>query len=134
MKSAERGVDALGEIFAPGDEARAGLALLAQASPLWGDRVEWIELLAALQKFESRWGAPLRLGGWSLLALYGVHPIAPRARIEKMGAGWVACLRNHQVVAVDEKAITLVTRTSARLRIFHVEPDNGAVLAWQLTD
>jgi hypothetical protein len=51
------------------------------------------------------------------------------------------------VIAVDDKAITMVTRTSARLRIYRVssfstaregekidtsDSDQGAVLAWEL--
>jgi hypothetical protein len=36
------------------------------------------------------------------------------------------------VIAVDDKAITMGTRTSARLRIYRGEPNEGAVLAWKL--
>jgi hypothetical protein len=37
-----------------------------------------------------------------------------------------------QVIAIDADAITMVTRTSARLRVYRGEIDRGAVLAWDL--
>jgi hypothetical protein len=36
------------------------------------------------------------------------------------------------VIAVGDKAITMVTRTSARLRIYRLEPNEGALLAREL--
>jgi hypothetical protein len=114
------------------DPVAAGLGLLAQSPPLWGDRLEWAELVASLRTFEDRWGSAARSATWSLLALYGLCPHAPRARLSRMGGAWVACLRGHRVVDVDATAISLVTRTAARLRIFRGEPDQGAVLAWAL--
>jgi hypothetical protein len=49
-----------------------------------------------------------------------------------MGAAFLVALRGHQVVEVGAEAITVVTRTAARLRIFRGEPDQGAVLAWEI--
>jgi hypothetical protein len=50
-----------------------------------------------------------------------------------MGGAIVACLRGHCVVEVDRTAIHVVTRTSARQRIFRREPDEGMTLAWELS-
>jgi hypothetical protein len=63
--------------------------------------------------------------------LYGLDPVAPRARVGRMGAAFLVALRGHQVIDVSAEAITVVTRTSARLRIFRGKPDPGAVLAWE---
>jgi hypothetical protein len=61
--------------------------------------------------------------------LYGVSPSAPRARLSAMGAGFLVSLRGHRVVAVDHHAIEMVTLTSARPKVYHVEADSDAVLA-----
>jgi hypothetical protein len=61
--------------------AVAGLAQLERCPPLWGDRLEWTELVAGLRAFEERWGDLARSAGWSLLQLYGLDPVAPRARL-----------------------------------------------------
>jgi hypothetical protein len=114
------------------DEVLAGLAKLATAPPLWGDRLEWTELVASLQAFSARWHCPATAAGWSLLQLYGLDPVAPRSRLSRMGGAFLASLRAHRVVSVDANAITMVTRTSARLRIYRGEIDDGAVLAWSL--
>jgi hypothetical protein len=63
--------------------------------------------------------------------LYGLDPVAPRARVGRMGAAFLACMPGRQVIAVDDKAITMMTRTSSRLRVYRSEPDEGAVLAWE---
>jgi hypothetical protein len=49
-----------------------------------------------------------------------------------MGGAFLACLRAHRVIGVDANAITMVTRTSARLRVYRGAIDDGAVLAWSL--
>jgi hypothetical protein len=101
--------------------AVAGLAQLERCPPLWGDRLEWVELVAALQAFEQRWGDLARSAGWSLLRLYGLHPDAPHARRSCMGGAFLASLRAHQVIGVDPQRIRVVTRTSARLSIYRPE-------------
>jgi hypothetical protein len=88
--------------------------------------------VAGLRAFEERWGAIARSAGWSLMQLYGLDPKAPRARVGRMGAAFLASMPGRRVIAVDDKAITMVTRTSARLRIYRAEQDAGAVLAWEL--
>jgi hypothetical protein len=124
--------DLFEQIFAPADEVAAGLALLAQSPPLWGDRLEWTELIVGLRAFEERWGAIARSASWTLPLLYGLDPHTPRARVGRMGAAWLASLRAHRVIAVDDKAVTMVTRTSSRLRIFRGDGDQGAVVAWEI--
>jgi hypothetical protein len=111
--------------------AVAGLAQLEQSAPLWGDRLEWTELVGRLRVFEERWSAAADAAGWTLVELWGLDPVAPRARLSRMGGAWLASLRNHQVIQVDPDAIRLVTRTSARLSVYR--PGSGAVLGWEIS-
>jgi hypothetical protein len=128
--TSDTATDLFEQIFAPADEVAAGLGLLAQSAPLWGTRLESTELVAALRGFEERWGAVARAAGWSPVELWGLDPIAPRARLSRTGGAFLACLHNHRAVQVDPDAIRLVTRTSARLSVYRPEP--GGVLAWEL--
>jgi hypothetical protein len=124
-------IDPFTGLFAESDAVAAGLAHLEQGPPLWGDRPEWSELIARLRAFETPFGARARLACWSMLELYGLHLLAPRARLSAMGAAFIVCLRGHQVVEIDAKAITMVSRTAARLRLYRGEVDPDAVLAWE---
>jgi hypothetical protein len=110
----------------------AGLAQLADRPPLWGSKADWAELVAGLRAFEDRWGKAARTARWSLVQLYGLCPVAPRARLSRMGGAFLACLPGRLVADVDAEAISVVGRTAARLRIFKAEPA-GAVVAWRLT-
>jgi len=114
------------------DSVLAGLAKLADAPPLWGERSEWTELVDRLRAFALRWHSPATAAGWSAVELFGLDANAPRARVGRLGGGWLACSRSHQVVGVDATGIRLVTRTSARLSIYR--PEDGGVLAWELTE
>jgi hypothetical protein len=49
-----------------------------------------------------------------------------------MGAAFLVALRGRQVVDVDQRAITMVARTSARLRVYRTEPHPDVVLAWEM--
>jgi hypothetical protein len=61
-----------------------------------------------------------------------LDPAAPRARVGRIGAAFLVGLRGHQVISVDHRAIEMVARTLARLRVYRDDPDSGAVLAWTL--
>ena len=45
---------------------------------------------------------------------------------------WLACLRDHRVIAVDAVAICVVARTATRFSIYR--PEGGAMLAWKLDE
>jgi hypothetical protein len=112
------------------DPVAAGLGLLAHHPPLWGDASSWAELLSALRSFHDRWTTPARAAGWSDVQLFGLDPVAPRARLSRMGGAFLACLPGRQVLGVDTQRIALVTRTSAPLSVYC--PEAGGVLAWEL--
>jgi hypothetical protein len=111
--------------------AVAGLAQLEHSPRLWGDHLEWLELVAALRAFEERRGGLARSAGWSLVQLYGLDPDAPRARLSRMGGAFLSLLRAHQVIEVDAERVRVVTRTAARLSVYR--PEDGGVLAWELS-
>jgi hypothetical protein len=114
------------------DAVLIGLATLATSAPLWGDEHDWRALVDRLQAFAARWYCPATAAGWLDVQLFGLDPIAPRARVGRMGAAFLVGLRGHQVISVDHRAIEMVARTSARLRVYRDEPDSGAALAWTL--
>ena len=112
------------------DAVLAGLAKLAGCPPLWAGEVEWLELVDRLRAWAYRWHAPATAAGWLQVQLYGLDPVAPRARVARMGAAFLACAPGRQVLSVDGEAIRIVTRTAARLSVYR--PAEGAVLAWEL--
>jgi hypothetical protein len=112
------------------DAVLIGLATLATSAPLWGDETDWLELVDRLQAFAARWHCPATVAGWSDVQLFGLDPVAPRARLSRMGGAFVACLRAHRVVAVDAEAVRVVSRTASRLSVYR--PEGGGVLAWEL--
>jgi hypothetical protein len=112
------------------DPVSAGLAHLERCAPLWGTRLEWTELLVALGAFHARWTGSCRAAGWSDVQLFGLDPLAPRNRVSRMGAAWLACMRAHCVIALDPVAIRVVVRTAARLSIYR--PQAGGALPWEL--
>jgi hypothetical protein len=107
-----------------------GSARLRAAAPIWGAQPEWIELVDRLRIFSIRWHSPAAAAGWTNEQVYGLDPIAPRARVGRMGAAWLACPPGREALHVDAKAITMVTRTSARPSVYR--PAEGAALAWEL--
>jgi hypothetical protein len=49
---------------------------------------------------------------------------------------WLQCAEEHRLIcsgaAAPKSTLPPMTRTGSRLRIFRVEPDEGAVLAWEI--
>jgi hypothetical protein len=132
-KAADRVADLIAptrDVFGLLPVAVAGLAQLERCPPLWGDRLGWVELVAALRSFEERYGAAANSAGWSMVDLYGLDPDAPRARLSRLGGAFLVGLRAHQVIEVDTQRIRVVTRTSARMSVYR--PEAGGVLAWSL--
>jgi hypothetical protein len=113
-------------------EIHVGLRLLRAAAPIFpgmGPEV-WRLVLAYITDFARDWDGLARAAGWSSLQLYGLHPIAPAARLSVMGAAWVAARSAHKVIAIEAAAIVVATQTGGRLRIYRTAPDPEAVLPW----
>jgi hypothetical protein len=118
-------------IFAPADEVRAGLELLA-AHPLWPVEVgRWAAAVATVKAFEARFGGQSRTRSWDNLSLYGLSPTAPFANLAAMGAAWVLARSGHRAVAVTDDSLLVMTPTGSTLRIFRGD-GQGAVLAWEM--
>jgi hypothetical protein len=61
----------------------------------------------------------------------------PSVDLKRFAGGWgqqafLVSLPSQQVVGVDRRAITMVARTSARLKVYRGEIDPGVVIAWAL--
>jgi hypothetical protein len=112
------------------DAILAGLATLAMGAPLWGNETDWRELVDRLQAFATRWHYSASAAGWSPTQLFGVCPTAPRARLSRAGAAFLACAPGRQVVEVDSVAIRVVCRTASRLSVY--KPETGGALPWEI--
>jgi hypothetical protein len=113
-------------------EVLAGLDILAaRRPPLWPvapDR--WLNIVDAVRSFAERWHAAARACGWSDLELYGLHRRAPYANLAAMGAAWLIAKSGHAVVEMNRDAITVVTVSSSRLRLYRRPIDADARLPW----
>src|SRR4051812_33131187 len=90
-----------GDLFAPGllggcpgemlpDDVTRGLELLAASRPLWPVHTgTWAEIVDTVKAFAERWDGQARTCAWSTLSLYALHPDAPMARLDAMGAAWL---------------------------------------------
>jgi hypothetical protein len=114
----------------PPTDVAAGLERLAKSRPLWPMRAgTWSGIVATVMAFAERWDGQARACGWSTLSLYGLHPAAPMARLDAIGAAWLLASSRHRAIAVDASAILVATST-ARLRIYKAPIDPVAVLPW----
>jgi hypothetical protein len=121
----EHDQDVLREVVLP------GLALLASSMPLWPvPMAQWLSIADRVAAFARGWHGRAWICGWSLLALYGLCPRAPYARLDRMGAGWLAA--RHRTIAVDKFAFDLRSFTGAPLRIYRPMLEAEAVLPWEV--
>jgi hypothetical protein len=88
----------LSELYEPAvhNGALPGTHRSGESEPLWGTAPDWSELITGLRAFDERWGRAAEAASWSLVELFGVDPVAPRARIGRMGGAWLACLPGRQ--------------------------------------
>jgi hypothetical protein len=86
------------------------LARLALAAPPGVSARAWGQRIAHASAFEMTWGAQARALGWTDAALYSLHPDAPLARLDAMGAAFRGVAG--QVVAVTAIAVVLTVPPS----------------------
>jgi hypothetical protein len=112
-------------------DVSAGIDQLRRSPPLAPLAAgEWWRLLNLVEDFAACWDAVARDGGWADLDLFSLHPRAPWARLNCMGAAWFIARGGYQVLRVDAAAFTLATRTGARLQFHRVPLPPEAVLPW----
>jgi hypothetical protein len=86
--------------------------------PLWPTPPGvWHAIVADVRRLADRWHRVAVGQGWSIDQLYGLDPVAPRARLDRMGAFWLVASRRDLVLSVDRVAMTLKTRSCAILRL-----------------
>jgi hypothetical protein len=109
-----------------------GLNALMQRAPLWPIRADrWASIVNECQRFADRHHATAVAAGWHPVALFGMSPRAPHARLEMLGAGWLIAVAGHHVLDVTRTEISLRTISGARLQIPRREPHPDAVLPWE---
>jgi hypothetical protein len=104
-----------------------GLALLLRSPPLWP--VPFAQWRIAVERVEASAYAhdcEARAAGWSDLQLYGLHPHAPWARLDAMGAGFPIARRGDRVITVAPEAIVVAAPLP------RAEPHPESVVAWSL--
>jgi hypothetical protein len=52
--------------------------------------------------------------------------------VSRMGAAWIVARSGHRVAGIDRDGILLISPNGARIRIYHVEPDEHAAVAWSI--
>jgi hypothetical protein len=74
----------------------------------------WERFIDDAGRFLDRWGAEAERQGWTADDLFGLDPIAPMARYDRMGLIWM--LHGESVVALDVKQAKLVGGLAFRRR------------------
>ena len=67
----------------------------------WFGAERWNDLLSDAESFLSRWGGVAYSLDWTLLDLFGVHPIAPAVRFDVMGL--IPMLNRAEVLALTHQ-------------------------------
>jgi hypothetical protein len=109
-----------------------GLARLQVSPPLWDVSHErWAEIIATANKGALRWHNQAQLLGWRDIDLYGLHPVAPRARHDARGLFF--CLGPaDRITAITAASATIGRMSGSALRFYRRADDTGAVLAWSV--
>ena len=82
----------------------------------WASREQWRGLLSDAENFLTRWGSAAHLLWWTSRDLFGIHPIAPAARLNEMGL--IPALRGAVVVALTSQT-AMFRRVSSGLQTYH---------------
>lgn len=91
--------------------------------PLWpAPPGMWHAIVRDVRRLADRWHHAAIGQGWTVDELYGLDAVAPRARLDRMGAFWLVASRQDQVTGLDRRAIALKTRSGASLRIYRGAP------------
>ena len=99
--------------------------LLRDAPPAWTSSSWWSEVGMDAAAFLHKWGAASHTLGWTAHNLFGVHPVAPRARFDVMGL--IPMLRGRAVTTLIQDGAVIRSRLGADL-VYRRKPDSQAVL------
>ena len=109
----------------------AGLNKLRFGLSRW-DRPPWDSVLKGAVRFALEWHNIAMDVGWTMIELYGLHPIAPGPRVQCRGFAFMYYRTDDVVLEITPEAIVF-KRGSSILRYYRW-PDNsgGAILAWNI--
>jgi len=107
---------------------RDRLAQLADApAPAGYSPHRWLDAVVGAVAFSEEWAEVALQFGWSPLDLFGLHPVAPAARLDCKGLAWML-ERRARVVDLTADAATIQTRSGGLLRFYKPFGNTGAVL------
>ena len=113
----------------PREWAEGYAALDLSAPPEGFAPPTWRQLVDDGGRFLDRWGCEAAELGWSVLDVFGVHPLAPAPRYDCMGL--VPLIRGGEVIAISSDRATIQTGTGALLTYLR-RPRPGAVAVWEV--
>lgn len=85
------------------------------ATPVGFSEKQWESIRTGAEAFAHQWAAQAYGLGWSEDELFGLHPIAPAARVERRGLAFLLHAGD-RVVALDGCGADIVTASGARQR------------------
>ncbi len=103
--------------------------LLSQPEPLLLSEGRWTQAQEDSADFLHIWGEQAYALGWDVLALFGVSPTAPEARVDQAGLCWL--LRGDKVVVLTEDAAIIELRNGVR-QSFPNKSRHGQIPLWSL--
>ena len=93
----------------------------------------WAGAKATALSFAKEWLNQACRLGWTPLELFGLHPLAPDARLDVKGLAW-QLERGARVVAMTAQTAAIIMPSGSRLT-FYRRPNRGrseAVLPWEI--
>jgi hypothetical protein len=101
----------------------AGLHNMEMPGAFTADR--WRHIVDDAEIFLRQWGSTAFQLGWSILDVFGVHPVVPASRFDAMGL--VPLLHGNEVIALTGSTATIRAPSKAILT-FRRNPNPIAVL------
>lgn len=87
--------------------------LIVNGPPGDFSRVRWLEALDGALIFADEWVHKAIAACWEPEDVFGLHPVAPAARLDYRGIAWLLG-DGSRVVALDEKGAVIMTANCAR--------------------
>jgi hypothetical protein len=99
-----------------GKDFAAGFQKLQYGCPKGVDNPRYVEALADAELFLAQWGATAEAFGWPPEDLFGLDPVAPLRRYDRMGLIWL--LRGRPVVALTASTATIRIKDGGALTFY----------------
>jgi hypothetical protein len=86
--------------------------------------MRWQAAIDGALRFVDQWGREAYMLGWRFEDLFGLHPVAPAARYDCRGLGWLLG-DGGQVVAIDDSSATIRTIRGALQHFRRCDPQGS---------